>query len=391
MPMDSYTGTDWVPEFHPPTAAVTGAAVAVRSRYEQVPKSPVDLRLEFRGSAREYFRIWIVNLCLTLLTCGIFSAWAKVRKKRYMYSHTLLDGTPFQYLGKPIPILKGRLIAAAGFLIYYAATHFFTSLLPYVIAAGAIAAPWVIVRSAAFNARYSAFRNITFHFHASYKDAFNVLYAWGIIPALIIPMVFSWRGKEVVLGIVSLVFAVLFPWWMKRFKKFIIERTSYGGKTGTFSATGWQFCKIYLLSGLIVLAVSVPMGALAGLVFYTKITTAPLVFLLPVYTGYVLSFAYVKARIGNLVWNSTAVGPIRLRSTLRWGGLLKLYVTNALGIIVSLGLLIPWAVLRTVQYRADHMYVSREGELSEFEGSGQGAVTAVGEGMADIFEVDLSI
>ena len=51
--------------------------------------------VEFSGSAREYFRIWIVNLCLTLLTAGIFSAWAKVRKKRYYYSHTTLMGLLF--------------------------------------------------------------------------------------------------------------------------------------------------------------------------------------------------------------------------------------------------------------------------------------------------------
>ena len=71
------------------------------------------LRLEFRGKASEYFRIWIVNLFLTLATLGIFSAWAKVRKKRYFYSHTLLDGTSFEYRGRPIPILKGRIIAVA--------------------------------------------------------------------------------------------------------------------------------------------------------------------------------------------------------------------------------------------------------------------------------------
>jgi uncharacterized membrane protein YjgN (DUF898 family) len=34
------------------------------------------LSFEFKGSAREYFRIWIVNLCPTLFTLGIFSAWA---------------------------------------------------------------------------------------------------------------------------------------------------------------------------------------------------------------------------------------------------------------------------------------------------------------------------
>ena len=41
------------------------------------------LSLVFKGTTRDYFRLWIVNLCLTLFTLGIFSAWAKVRKKRY--------------------------------------------------------------------------------------------------------------------------------------------------------------------------------------------------------------------------------------------------------------------------------------------------------------------
>ncbi len=95
-----------------------------------------ELELEFRGTAREYFRIWIVNLCLTLLTFGIFSAWAKVRKKRYSYSHTTIGGTPFQYLGQPIPILKGRLIAGAGFLIYYVSSSFFTALMPWILKCG---------------------------------------------------------------------------------------------------------------------------------------------------------------------------------------------------------------------------------------------------------------
>jgi uncharacterized membrane protein YjgN (DUF898 family) len=35
---------------------------------------------QFRGRTDEYFRIWIVNIALTIVTLGIFSAWAKVRE-----------------------------------------------------------------------------------------------------------------------------------------------------------------------------------------------------------------------------------------------------------------------------------------------------------------------
>jgi len=359
----------------------------------QVQEQPPELLLEFRGSAREYFRIWIVNLCLTLLTLGVFSAWAKVRKKRYSYSHTTLGGTPFQYLGQPIPILKGRLIAAVGFLAYYVSTHFITSLLPYILAAGLIAAPWVIVRSAAFNARYSAFRNMTFHFDAGYLGALKVLYAWGIIPAIVIGMMFNWPGKPVVLGIASAVFGFSYPWWIRRLKRFIVEHTSYGGKKGAFFATGGQFFKIYFIAGLIVVAVMIPSGALASILLAStkKSWLGPYLIAAPMYAGYVLAFAYVQARSGNLVWNHTHLGPLRFQSTLRCVGLLKLYVTNALGIVASLGLLIPWAVMRTLKYRADNMRVLQEGELTEFQGSDMGSVAAVGAETIDFFDLDLSL
>jgi len=359
----------------------------------QMPEQPPELALEFRGKAREYFRIWIVNLCLTLLTLGIFSAWSKVRKKRYLYSHTTLGGTPFQYLGKPIPILKGRVIAAIGFLIYYASSHFLISLLPYIFAAGLIVAPWVLVRSAAFNARYSAFRNMTFHFDGGYLDVLKAFWAWGIILAAVIVMMFILPEKRAFIGIPLAVFGLSYPWWIRRLKKFIIERTSFGGKRGTFSATSGQFFKIYFISGLIVIAVAIPSGILMATLLTPTKKSLLLTYLAaaPIYIGYVVAFAYVQSRSGNLVWNHTHLGPLRFCSTLRCRDLLKLYMTNALGIIASLGLLIPWAVMRTVKYRADNMRVLQEGELSEFQGSDRNGVTAVGAEAIDFFDVDLSL
>ncbi len=42
------------------------------------PAGPVALK--FTGQQGEYFRIWIVNVCLSVITLGIYSAWAKVRR-----------------------------------------------------------------------------------------------------------------------------------------------------------------------------------------------------------------------------------------------------------------------------------------------------------------------
>ncbi len=48
---------------------------------------------EFTGRGGEYFRIWIVNILLILLTLGIYSAWATVRKRLYFYGNIRLAGT----------------------------------------------------------------------------------------------------------------------------------------------------------------------------------------------------------------------------------------------------------------------------------------------------------
>jgi uncharacterized membrane protein YjgN (DUF898 family) len=363
----------------------------------EMQKQQRELALKFHGSAREYFRIWIVNLCLTLFTLGIFSAWAKVRKKRYFYSHTTLDGTPFQYLGRPVPILKGRVIAGAAFLTYYASSHFFTFLLPYVFVLGAVFAPWVLVRSAAFNARYSAFRNMTFHFDGGYRDALKAFYVLGVVPLFILGMTFDWWGKPAIATVIAVIVVVLFfslPWWIRRLRDFLISHSSYGGRKGSFFATGGQFFGVYFVSGLMMFGILILVGLFSAMLISSMKTKSQLaVWLLgvPMYAGYVLTYAYVQAHTGNLVWNNTWLGPLRFKSTLSGWGMAKLYVTNALGIIASLGLLIPWAVMRTLKYRADHMRILLQGELAEFQGSDMSAVEAIGAETVDFFDMDLSL
>lgn len=338
-----------------------------------MPATTPELALRFTGSATEYFRIWIVNLCLTLFTLGIFSAWAKVRKKRYFYSHTLLDGTPFQYLGQPIPILKGRLIAAALFAVWYTATHYVTSLLPFVVIAGLVLAPWVLVRAAAFNARYSAFRNMTFGFAGTYAGAAKVMYGWGM------------------LTLISL--GIAFSWWQQRLKKYMVSQTGYGGVNGEFSATGGQFFKTYFIAGLLFSVAVFGVGLTFGIGAAASGSRSfmPVVLLVGIYAIYVMAYAYIQARITNLVWNNTQLGPLRFKSSIGVRGLLGLYLTNALAILATAGLLIPWATMRTFKYRADHMAVFADEGLDEFRGSEHSNVRAVGAEVGDFFDFDMSI
>jgi Zn-dependent protease with chaperone function len=56
-----------------------------------------------------------VNLFLTIVTLGIYPAWAKVRKKRYLYGNTwVADGFAFTLLKRTSrsPRLLGEALAA---------------------------------------------------------------------------------------------------------------------------------------------------------------------------------------------------------------------------------------------------------------------------------------
>src|SRR5882724_9281066 len=83
-----------------------------------VPAALGPQQLRFTGTGASYFGIWIVNLLLTIITLGIYSAWAKVRRLQYFYRHTEVAGSSFDFHGSPSRILIGRVIALVMLFAY---------------------------------------------------------------------------------------------------------------------------------------------------------------------------------------------------------------------------------------------------------------------------------
>ena len=100
--------------------------------------------VEFKGKGGEFFGIWIVNVLLTIITFGIYSAWAKVRTKRYFYGNTYVDSDNFEYHAEPMQILKGRLVAVAVLVIWAVANAFFPAASAALLLVFYIALPWLL-------------------------------------------------------------------------------------------------------------------------------------------------------------------------------------------------------------------------------------------------------
>src|SRR5690606_1606341 len=110
-----------------------------------------------------------------------------------------------------------------------------------------------------------------------------------------------------------------------------------------------------------------------------------------VYGALFVVAGHLKARTANLVLGSTRIGPHQLVSNQRTRDILFLYFTNALALVFSLGLLIPWAKIRLARYRFEHLRLQASGPLQvgSFELGKRGG--ALGEAAHDLGDIDLGI
>jgi uncharacterized membrane protein YjgN (DUF898 family) len=357
------------------TPVVQGASGAEPSAGAPAART---VRPEFTGSAGEYFRIWIVNLFFSLVTLGIYSAWAKVRKKKYFYGSTRLDGQTFDYFGRPKAILKGRVIAVLAFIVYALAGELYPYS-RYAFWAVAIAVlPWLVVRALTFNARNSAHRGLRFHFSGTPKQAAGVYIGTFILAVLTA--------------------GLAYPLFVVRQKAFVLESHAFGLSQLRCELSAWAFFWIYVRALLIVLAVALP--SFLAITFAVRgISHLPdwlswMVWALPVlgmYAGYAVAYAYVQARTTNLLWNGTSGTGFRFSSSLSATKLVRIYIGNIVAVACSGGLLIPWAVVRTLKYRLENFTMILDGDIVHEANPAFARVGATGQELGDFFNLDLGL
>ena len=333
----------------PPVAA---APVATAEGEQRI------LPFEFLGQGGEYFRIWIVNILLTILTLGIYSAWAKVRNHRYFYGNTRLDGHSFEYTASPIAILKGRIVAVIFFALYLLSEQFIPLLSLLLFVVFIIALPWLVCRAMAFRNYHTRYRNIRFGFDGTYLDALKVFVLWPLA------------------GLLTL--GILIPMAIQRQKRFLVQNSRYGTQTFSPDFDVVSFYAIYLVAlGILVV------GGLMMLIPFI----GPL-FLL---AAYLLAFAYITANTSNRVYNDSSLLLHGFDSRLVFTRLAFIYFTNGLMILLTLGLAIPWAKVRLARYRAECLSLKADGSLDHFIAAEDKRSSALGEEIGEVFDVDIGL
>ena len=190
---------------------------------------------EFTGSGSEYFRIWIVNVLLTIVTIGIYSAWAKVRRLRYFYNNTRFAGSSFDFHGSPIAILKGRIIAVILIALINVPFVGIAVLLIYFCAL-----PWLLYRSMRFHLANTSYRNLRFAFLGDARGAYMALYLplAAVIAAAVVAGLLLFVSKMlggVLLGIVGIGFYAMVPYMQYRMRRYATEGAQAGASRFGFT------------------------------------------------------------------------------------------------------------------------------------------------------------
>ena len=354
------------PAFPAPEPSIT---VAAQTRVEP---------FRFTASGGEYFRIWIVNLLLTIVTLGIYSAWAKVRRLRYFYGSTSLAGAAFEYHGQPLKILKGRLIAVAALVLYSGLTSIWPLTIFVLLPLLLLAAPFVIVRSRRFHMRMSSWRNLRFGFSGSYGGAAAAYLGWGFVA-----------------GITAY---LLVPLWLFKKARYVVQETSYGRQRLSFTASPGSYFTFYFAAigmGIVALGGSSLVLMAGGSLSQSLPPAAAMALLVAVQLGLIGAIfaiaAYYERSYVNTTFGGVWVGPHHVRSQVRVPRLLGLYVTNVLGVLFTLGLFYPWALVRRLRYQIESMSVEVVGSLDEFTAASAQGASAVGEEVGEFFDLDFGL
>lgn len=390
-------------------------------------------QIQFKGEGIEYFKIWIVNVLLCIVTIGIYYPWAKVRTRRYFYANTEYADRYFDYHATGKQLFLGYLI---GVLILFvlnvvgAILPALAFILPIVLFAFI---PWIIWRSLKFNMRMTSFSNVRFSFKGNLKPVYIIymlipVLGYAVVALLVfgslIPMssldANSISGFALILFAVGIIAAIAIGIFVtglftKKAAEYQISQTKFGQGDFIININTEKFIKIQLKKMLIIIGSLLLLLILSGLIFASTMSGGldlnnvssdiegananPLfvVGFVIIYFGFIATFLFATAYSFSrqrryLFENTTLDKVITFKSTVSAKSYFFILVTNMLLVLFTIGLALPWAKVRVARYIADNSWIAASDiDINSYLTQKEQEQSAIGEEIGDVLDVDIDI
>ncbi len=374
--------------------------------------------VEFTGMGSEYFRIWIVNLLLIMVTFGIYYPWAKVRKLKYFYNNTHIEGHALEFHGEAKKMLRGSLIVGVFFMIYSVAVDFSAVAGLIAILCFMALGPVLFRAAMRFRLANTSWRGMRMRFAAKdLKEAY-----WSIVPPLalfLLPgVILAFLGDKTKanaealpfsgtsFGLYLLAAAIAIPYFFWRLKRYQHNnyawgplQTQYRSEVGaTYKVFGMTLAIALMIVALFAAAVYVLMPSTVGSTrSWSRNLGVMLGLLIPLLIAFfilinVLPRAYFTASMQNLLWSRTGNSHFRFKSELGIGKFMGLQFKNYFLILITLGLYWPFAVVATRRMQLQAISLKTRVSLNKLSDAARARENdAAGDMAADIFGFDVGM
>ena len=380
--------------------------------------------LEFSGTGAEYFRVWIVNVLLSIVTLGFYTPFARRRTAQYFYSNTWIAGSPLEFTAQQRKMVFGFLVLVALYLAFQVAsdTGQDTAVSLFLLA-GAALAPWLWGSAMRFRLSATRWRGVRLQFTAPWREVYKASWPVFAIALVWIATLTSlgalapsesntgfpaFTAAAAAAGLVALVLTVLCIVRLEfNYKSLLVKRARIGNQAGRWKPVYGDFLKIwlatvavllgsmFLLGGALAVVAGGSFALLGGLknkgvlaVLIIALMAVGMIFM--VFLASAPARAYREARLYQLVWNNVGVSQVaRFKCNLRTGSYITLRLKNMLLSLLTLGLYRPFAVVSEYRMKAESVTLHIKGGVDQLAGELVAQQDGIGDAMADAVGLDL--
>lgn len=395
-------------------------------------------RLGFSGSGGEYFRVWIVNVLLSIVTLGLYTPWARRRTVNYFYGHTLVADSPLEFTGPIRKMVKGFLFFLLLYIAYSIASETGqTTAVNLFLLTAAVLAPYIWGSAMRFRLSSTRWRGLHLYFSASWREVYVA--SWPVFAIAAIWAVSVYAGQSMLperlnaqtptppavvfqdlkallpplLGIFGLALLLSLLCIIRlefNYRSLLVLRGGIGSQRGRWKPVYSDFVKIWLatigvfllfvVAITVVFVVVVVVGGSASLltgsrsqgpafvIFIILAMIAAFVALLLVASP---ALAYREARMFHLIWSNVGISSIaRFKCALRTWAFVRLRIKNLLLTLLTLGLYRPFARISEYRMKIDSLTLHVKGGLDQLVGQlSRQQQSGVGDALADAAGLDL--
>lgn len=394
----------------------------------------------FTGRGREYFRVWIVNVLLTVVTLGFYTPYARRRTAQYFYGHTLVAGSPLEFVvARPHRMLLGFALMVGLYLLYQLAVNTGQDVAAMAMLAGfAVLLPFLWGSAMRFRLGATRWRGVRLSFSAPWREVY--LASWPVFAAAALwialtllasqlaPLAWtdaapaggaaasaarqSGRAAALLAGTglgAMLLSALAFVRLEYNYRCLLVRRARVGTQPGHWRLAYGRFVRLWLATLAVGLACAALWCAVLAAAFMlvllriwpdlgqvlvlggvlSVVAMLGAVLLLAVLSA-LPALAYREARLFQLLWSHIGLGQVaRFKSNLRVSSFVWLRLKNVLLTLLSLGLYRPFALVSEYAAKARSVTLYVRGDTDQIAGALVRQQGALGDAVADALGFDL--